>query len=59
MDTNLCTCNVRNLYRAVARELARYKLDLASVKEARWGNVGTVRTEDYTFFCAKVIEKYQ
>ena len=35
------TWNVRSLYRSgsvttVARELARYKLDLVSVREVRW-----------------------
>jgi hypothetical protein len=40
-DLLLGTWNVRNLYRggslmAVARELARYKLDLVGVQEVRW-----------------------
>jgi hypothetical protein len=32
---------------AVARELARYKLDLLGVQEVRWNEMGTVRTGDY------------
>ena len=52
------TWNVRSLYRAgsfivAARELARYKLDLVSVQEVRWDREGTVRAEDYNFFCGK------
>jgi hypothetical protein len=40
-DIVLDTWNVRSLYRAgsltaVARELARYKLDLVGVQEVRW-----------------------
>jgi hypothetical protein len=42
------TWNVWSLYRAgsltaAARELARYKLDLAGVLEVRWDKGGTVR----------------
>jgi len=42
-------CNVRSLYSAgsftaVARELARYKLDLVPVQGVRWDKRGTVRT---------------
>jgi len=33
----------------VARELARYNLDLVGVQEARWEKEGTVRAGDYTF----------
>jgi hypothetical protein len=52
------TWNVRSLYRAglltaaaaAARELARYKLDLVGVEEARWDKGGTVRAGDYIFF---------
>jgi len=45
------TWNVRSLYRtgsltAAARELARYKLDLAGVQEVRWDKGGTVRAGD-------------
>ena len=59
MDINLCTWNVRGLYRAVARELARYKLYLVGVQEARWGKVGTVRAGDCKIFYARLIENYQ
>jgi len=33
--------------------LARYKLDLVGVQEARWDREGTVRTGDYNFFNGK------
>jgi hypothetical protein len=39
----------------VARELARYKLDL----EVRWDRGGTVRAGDYTFFYVKGNESHQ
>ena len=52
------TWNVRSLHgagsvtaaAAAARELARYKLDLAGVEEARWDKGETVRAGDYIFF---------
>jgi len=34
----------------VARELARYKLDLAGIQEVRWDKRGTARARDYIFF---------
>jgi hypothetical protein len=37
----------------VARELARYKLDLVGVQEARWDKGGTVRAGDYSLFLWK------
>jgi hypothetical protein len=37
----------------VARELARYKLDLVGVQEVTWDKGGTVRAGDYTFFYGK------
>jgi hypothetical protein len=43
----------------VARELARYKLDLVSVEEVRWDNGGTLRAEDFTFFYTKGNENYE
>ena len=63
-DIFLGTWNVRSLYRAgllmaVARELARYKLDLVGVQEVRWDNRGTVRTGDYIFFYGKGNENHQ
>jgi hypothetical protein len=49
---------VRSLYRSgslttVARELARYKLDLVSEQDIRWEKAGTVGAGDYTFFLWK------
>jgi hypothetical protein len=49
------TWNVRSRYRlgsltAVAKELARYKLDFGCVKEVRWNKGGTVSAGDYIFF---------
>ena len=38
---------------AVARELARYKLDLVGVQEGRWGKGGSVRTGDCIFSLEK------
>jgi hypothetical protein len=50
--------NVRSLYRSgsfmtVARELARYKLNLVGVQEVRWEKGCTVRAGDYTFSMEK------
>jgi hypothetical protein len=58
------TWNMRSLYRSgslitVARELARYKLDLLGVHEVRWDKGGTVRAGDYTFFYGKGNESHQ
>jgi len=52
------TWNVGSLYRAgslraAARELARHKLDLVGVEEAKWDKGGTVRAGDYIFFLWK------
>jgi exonuclease III len=52
------TWNVRSLYRSgslmtVARELARYTLDVVGVQEVRWDKEGTVRAGDYTFSMEK------
>ena len=63
-DIVLGTWNVRSLYRAglltaVARELARYKLDLVGVQEVRWDKGGTVRAGDYNFFYGKGNENHQ
>jgi hypothetical protein len=51
----LGTWNNRSLYRTgvlktVARELGKYKLDLAGLQEVRWEKGGTERAENYTFF---------
>jgi hypothetical protein len=43
----------------VARELARYKLDLVGVQEVRWDKGGIVRAGDYTFFYGKGHESHQ
>jgi hypothetical protein len=43
----------------VARELARYILDLVGVQEVRWDKGGTVRAGDYTFFYRKGNESHQ
>jgi hypothetical protein len=48
--------NVWSLYRpvaTVARELARYDLDLVGVREVRWEKWGTVRAGGYIFFYGK------
>ena len=37
----------------VARELARYKLDLVGVQEVRWDKWGTAREWDFIFFYGK------
>ena len=47
--------NVRSLYgagsfTAAARELARYKLDLAGLQEVRGDEESTVRVGDFNFF---------
>jgi exonuclease III len=57
------TWNVRSLYRSgslmtLARELARYKLDLVRVQEVR-DKGGTVRAGDYIFFYGKGNESQQ
>jgi hypothetical protein len=46
------TWNLRRLgsLSAVARELARYKLNLVCVHEIRWDKGGMVREGDYIFF---------
>jgi hypothetical protein len=62
-DILVGTWNVRSLYRAgslmtVAKELARYKLDLVGVQEVRWDKGATVRAEDYNFLCEKGNESF-
>jgi len=51
----LGTWNIRSLYRlgsltALARELARYKLDLVGVRKVRWDKEGAIRAEDYIIY---------
>jgi len=60
----LGTWNVRSLYRAgslkvAARELGRYKLDVAGVQEVRWDEGGTVREGDYDSFYGKGNDNHQ
>jgi exonuclease III len=43
----------------VARELAKYKLDLVGVQEVKWDKEGTVRAGEYTFFYGKGQENHQ
>jgi hypothetical protein len=43
----------------VARELAKYKLDLVGVQKVRWDKEGTVRAGEYTFFYSKGQENHQ
>ena len=57
-DMRFGTWNVRSLcragsFKAAARELARYKLDLVGVQEVRWEKWGTVREGDYNFLYKK------
>jgi exonuclease III len=58
------TWNVRSPHRSgslmtVARELAKYKLDLVGVQEVRWDKEGTVRARECTFFYGKGQENHQ
>jgi exonuclease III len=58
------TWNVSCLYRSgslttVARELARYKLDLVGVQEIRWDKRDTVRARDYIFIYEKGNSNHQ
>ena len=52
------TWNVRSFYRAgsfkaAARELGRYLLDVVGVQEVRWDKGGSVTPGDYDFFYGK------
>jgi exonuclease III len=58
------TWNAKSMYTTgslmtVARELAKYKLDLVGVQEVRWDKEGTVRAGEYTFFYCKGQENHQ
>jgi hypothetical protein len=44
---------------AAARELARCKLDLVFAREVRGDKAGTMRAEDYNFFCGNVNKNHQ
>jgi hypothetical protein len=66
MEENMrfCIWKVRNLYRSgslttVARELAKYKLDLVDVQEVGWDKGSTVRAGDYILFYGKGNENHQ
>jgi exonuclease III len=57
MDMRFGTWNVRSIYvyragslRAVAEEIAEYKLDLVGVQEVRWDRGSTEPAGEYTFF---------
>ena len=52
-------CHKSGSLKTVARELARYKLDLVGVQEFRLGQSGTVRAGDYTSFYRKGNESHQ
>jgi hypothetical protein len=43
----------------VSRELARYKLNLVGVQEARWEGGGTGPAGEYTFFYGKRNENHE
>jgi hypothetical protein len=53
MDMKFGTWNARSMYRAVAEEISKYKLDLIGEQEIRWGGGGTERAGEYTFFYGK------
>jgi exonuclease III len=58
MNMRFGTWNVRSMYRAgsfraVAKEILKYKLDLVGVQEVRWEGGGTEQVGEYTFFCGK------
>jgi len=58
------TWNVRSPYRtgsfkAAARELGRYKLDVVGVQEVRWDKGGTVKEGEYDFFYGKGNDNHQ
>jgi hypothetical protein len=58
------TWNVRCLYKSgslttVARELARYKLDLVDMQEVRWDKRGTVIAGGYIFIYGKGNSSHQ
>jgi hypothetical protein len=44
---------------AVARELAKYKLDLVGVQQVRWDKEGTVRAGECIFFYGKGQDNHQ
>jgi hypothetical protein len=40
-------------FRAVGKDISKYKLDLVGVQEVRWDGGGTERAGEYTFFYGK------
>jgi hypothetical protein len=48
MDIRFGTWNIRSLHEAVAKEISKYKLNLAGVQEVRWDGGGTEPAGDYT-----------
>jgi exonuclease III len=58
MDMRFGTWNVRSLYRAglfraVEREISKYKLDLVGVQEVRYDGGGTEPASKYTLSMAR------
>jgi hypothetical protein len=58
MDMRFGKWNIRSLNRAgslmtIARELSRYRLDLAQVQDVRWNGSDTDPAGEYTFFYGK------
>jgi hypothetical protein len=43
------------MYRAVAEEISKYKLDLMGIQEVSWAGGGTEPAGKYTFFYGKGI----
>jgi len=46
------------LHKTVARELAKYGLDLVGVCEVRCGKGSGEQAEDYTFYCGRGNENH-
>jgi hypothetical protein len=64
MDVRFGTWNVRSMYRAgslkaVAEEIAKYKLGLVGVQEVIWGEGGTEPAGEYTIFYGKGNENHE
>jgi hypothetical protein len=53
MDMRFGTWNVRSVYRAVAEEISKYKLDLLGVQDVRWNGGGNEPAGEYTFSMEK------
>jgi hypothetical protein len=59
VDMRFGAWNVRSLYRAVAKQISKYKLDLVGVQEVIWDSSGTEPAGKYTFFYGKVIDNHE